>query len=134
MPPRQRATADDCLRRSACPIANTLDLIGDKWTLVVIRDMLFLDKHLYGEFVESEERIPTNILSDRLKRLESARVIEKRRYQANPPRFEYRLTRKGKDLFPVLREMITWGNQYLPGTNVPPEGMLEILAERLRED
>ena len=113
------------LERSDCPIANTLDLIGDKWTLLVVRDLLFLGKRLYGEVMQSPEGIPSNILADRLKRLEDAGLLERSPYQQNPVRYEYRLTPKGTGLFPVLREMIRWGNKHIQGTTVPPSGFLE---------
>lgn len=116
--------------RSACPIANTLDLIGDKWTLLVVRDLLFLGKRLYGEFMQSAEGIPSNILAERLKRLEAAGLLEKIPYQQNPLRHEYRLTSKGTDLFPILKEMIHWGNKYVPGTTVPPAGFLDNFAKK----
>ena len=124
---RDKSTPLRCTRRSTCPIANTLDLIGDKWTLLVVRDLIFLGKRLYGEFLESEEGIPTNILADRLKRLEAAEVIEKRPYQSNPVRYEYRLTPRGAELFPILKEAIRWGNRHIRGTTIPPDGLLESL-------
>ncbi len=111
--------------RSTCPIANTLDLIGDKWTLLVVRDLLFLGKRLYGELMQSAENVPSNILAERLKRLENAGLLEKKPYQQNPLRHEYRLTPKGVDLFPVLKEIIRWGNTYIQGTTVPPAGFLD---------
>ena len=71
--------------RSPCPIASALDILGDKWTFLVVRDLLFMGKHQYGELLESPEGIPTNILAERLKRLEAAGLLEKRPYQTNPP-------------------------------------------------
>lgn len=106
-------------KRSPCPISNTLDILGDKWTLLVIRD-LFLGKRLYGEFTESPEGIPTNILADRLKRLEAAGLVKKEAYQERPVRYAYSLTRKGGDLLPVLNEIIRWANRHIPGTVKPP--------------
>ena len=94
--------------------------MGDKWTLVVIRD-LFLGKHRYGEFQASPEGIPTNVLAERLKRLEAARLVVKEDYQDNPPRAEYYLTRRGADLGPVLRTMREWGEKHIDGTYVPEE-------------
>ena len=113
-----------CLDRSECPITNTLDLIGDKWTLLVIRDMLLLKKKSFNEFLESPEGIATNILTQRLKRLEEQGIIEKRPYQKAPRRNEYILTRRGKGLRPLLMEMIRWGNTYIEGTFVPPRKLL----------
>jgi len=103
-------------KRSECPVTNTLEIIGDKWTLVIIRD-LFLGKRTYGDFQVSAERIPTNILADRLKRLESAGIVEKFPYQDKPVRYEYRMTDKGKDLQKVLKALKDWGLKYIPGTS-----------------
>lgn len=107
-------------RRSNCPLACALEILGDKWTLVVVRDLL-LGKTRYNAFLESSEGITTNILADRLKQLERYGLIEKRPYQEKPRRYEYRLTRTGKDLWPVIREVITWSRKHIPGTRVPPE-------------
>lgn len=112
-------------QRSSCPIASALDLLGDRWTLVVVRDLLFLDKHRFGELLASGEGISTNVLSERLERLEGAGLVERRRYQRHPPRYEYHLTACGRDLFPVLRELIEWGNRHIPGTYRPPAGALD---------
>ena len=112
----------NCLERSQCPVTNTLDLIGDKWTLLVIRDMLFLKKKLFKEFLGSFEGIATNILADRLKRLEEYGIIERRPYRKAPVRYEYVLTRHGKDLRPLLMEMIRWGCVHIEGTGIPPKG------------
>lgn len=101
--------------RSECPVACTLDVVGDKWTLLVIRD-LFLGKSRYGEFLESPEAIPTNILADRLKRLQDRGIISKEAYQQHPPRFAYSLTDKGRDLGPLMLELVKWGEQHIPGT------------------
>lgn len=107
--------------RSTCPIANVLDIVGDKWTLLVVRDLLILGKRRYGEFQRSPEAIPTNILADRLKRLEAAGLIKKELYQDNPPRAEYFLTRKGADLGPVLKAMGQWGQRHIPGVVIPKQ-------------
>ena len=114
-----------CLKRSSCPLTNTLDLIGDKWTLLVIRDMLFLKKKSFNEFLESPEGIATNILTDRLKRLEESGIISKRPYQKTPVRHEYTLTRRGEDLRILLIEMICWGNMHIEGTLKPPQKFLK---------
>lgn len=101
--------------RSPCPVACSLDLFGDKWTLLVVRDLL-LGKTTYSEFQKSPEGIPTNILAERLKRLQAAGIIEKSQYQERPVRYAYQLTAKGSDLQPVLLAMIDWGNKHVPGT------------------
>lgn len=129
----------DCLslpedRRSGCPISSTLDLLGDKWTLLVVRDLLFLRKRRFGEFLESPEGIPTNILTDRLRRLEEHGVVEKSLYSERPRRYEYRLTAMGAELFPVLRAMAEWGLRNLPGTAAPPVEILQQAYERARRE
>lgn len=101
--------------RSACAIANSLDIVGDKWTLLVVRDLLH-GKSTYGELLDSPERIPTNILADRLKRLESAGIIVSTPYQQHPIRNAYTLTPKGKDLGTVLLAFVRWAKQHIPGT------------------
>lgn len=119
-------------RRSDCPIASALDLIGDKWTLLVIRDLLFLGNRRFGELLSSPEKIPTNILSDRLRRLEDCGLVVKVSYQERPPRYEYQLTAKGADLFPVLRALAGWANRHIPGTMVPPRELAEKAEETIR--
>ena len=97
------------------PVANTLDLVGDKWTLLIIRDMRH-GKRTYGELADSPEGIPTNILADRLKRLEAAGIIVRSAYQDRPPRFAYTLSDKGKDLGNLIVALVNWGKKHIPGT------------------
>jgi DNA-binding HxlR family transcriptional regulator len=101
--------------RSACAIANSLDILGDKWSLLVVRDLLH-DKHTYGELAASPEHIPTNILADRLKRLEATGIITSAAYQQRPVRYSYTLTAKGRALGEVLLAFVRWGKQHIPGT------------------
>lgn len=101
--------------RSACAVASSLDLVGDKWSLLVVRDLLH-GKRTYGELANSLERIPTNILADRLKRLEGAGIIVSTPYQKRPTRYAYTLTPKGIALGDVLLAFVRWGKQYIPGT------------------
>ena len=103
--------------RSCCPITCSLDLLGDKWTLLIIRD-LFLGKKRYQEFLVSPEKIATNILADRLKKIEANGLVIQKIYQQNPTRYEYELTQKGEELRPVLEALIKWGRTYYPGTKV----------------
>lgn len=112
---------EQTFKRSICPISNTLDIIGDKWTLIVIRDLL-LGKSKYSELAESPEGIPSNLLADRLKRLTDSGLIIKSPYQDNPTRYAYTLTDRGRDLAPILNGMIVWGNKHIPGTWKPPAG------------
>lgn len=109
--------------RSECPIATTLDCIGDSWSLVIVRDMT-TGKTRYGEFLDSPEGITTNILANRLNQLETLGLISKAPYQTNPVRNEYTLTDSGRDLIPVLQAMCRWGNKHFPDTWVPPESFM----------
>ncbi|HEX3247274.1 MAG TPA: helix-turn-helix domain-containing protein [Chloroflexota bacterium] len=103
--------------RSTCPVACTLDLIGDRWTLLVVRD-LSRNRRRFGELLDSPEHIPTNILADRLKRLERAGVIRSSRYSEHPPRYEYSLTEKGLELGKAITALADWGLKHYPGTKV----------------
>ncbi len=118
--PAARRPVPPPVRRSPCPVACALDLLGDKWTLIVVRD-LFAGLKRYGEFASRMEKIPTNLLADRLKRLETAGLITSSAYQDNPPRYEYTLTPAGKALRPVMQELVNWGRRHLPGTRVRAE-------------
>jgi len=110
-----RARGRHGFARSPCPIANALDVVGDKWTLLVVRDLL-RGKRTYSELLASPERIPTNLLAERLKRLERAELISSATYQERPVRYAYTLTEKGKALGDVLKAYVAWGNRYIPGT------------------
>ena len=107
--------------RSVCAVANSLDIVGDKWSLLVVRDLLH-GKQTYGELAQSPERIPTNILADRLERLESAGIISRSPYQQRPVRYHYTLTPKGRALGEVLLAFVRWGKQYIPGTVALSQG------------
>jgi DNA-binding HxlR family transcriptional regulator len=108
-------------KRSPCAVANTLELIGDKWSLLVVRDLLH-GKRTYGELADSPEGIPTNILAERLKRLESAGIISSAAYQERPVRYAYTLTKKGTALGDVLIALVRWGKEYIPGTRTLRNG------------
>jgi DNA-binding HxlR family transcriptional regulator len=103
--------------RSPCAVACTLDLVGDKWSLLVVRDLL-RGNVTYGELQHSPEGIPTNILADRLKKLEQARLIAKSPYQEHPVRYAYGLTEKGRALSDVLLALVRWGKKHIPGTRI----------------
>ncbi len=118
------------VRRSDCPISYALDLFGDKWTLLVVRDLALYAKRHYGELLASDERMATNILADRLARLEAWGVVNKQPDPTNRRRVIYRLTERGKDLLPVLVEMIRWSGQHDPASAAPPEFLRRIDSER----
>ncbi|MDH3581631.1 MAG: helix-turn-helix transcriptional regulator [Hyphomicrobiales bacterium] len=125
------AKASDTVRgggkRSPCPIASTLDIVGDKWSLVIIRDLL-TGKQRFNEFAASPENIPTNLLASRLRRLEEQGLIEKEPYQKRPLRYAYGLTPAGRGLLPVLQEISRWANARLEGTWTPPEAFMTMKA------
>lgn len=102
----------DKKRGSGCPVAFGLDTFGDRWSLLVIRDMMLNGKKTYGDFLDGEEAISTNILADRLKYLEAEGIVEKSRDPENRRSFIYSLTEKGRDLAPVILEIISWGGKY----------------------
>ncbi|MCG7585953.1 helix-turn-helix domain-containing protein [Photobacterium sp. OFAV2-7] len=116
--------SNSSFKRSGCPIVNSLDIFGDKWTLVVLRD-LHCGKKTYSDLANSPEKIPTNRLAERLKRLEAEEIILKVAYQEHPKRYEYLLTQKGKDILPILQEMARWGNKYVEGSWIPPEWFMK---------
>jgi DNA-binding HxlR family transcriptional regulator len=118
----------DC-RQSGCPIAFTLDVIGDKWTLLIIRDMIFKGRRYFGEFLEANEKIATNILTDRLKKLEDSEIITKTQDPEHQKKYIYELTPKGVGLIPVILEVILWGTKNDPNTTTPKE-----LFRRLNKD
>ena len=103
-------------RRSVCPVACTLDLIGDKWTLLVIRDLVS-GKSKFKEFLQAPEHIATNILTERLTRLEEHGLVERQTSDVHAGRGDYVLTAKGLTLAPVLKAVANWGLQHIEGTS-----------------
>ena len=119
-------------KRSSCPISSALDIFGDKWSLLVMRDLLFREKTHYREFHASEEGVATNILADRLARLERAGLIRKTGGDPRSGKQSYVATAKGKDLIPVLFEMMLWSAKHLPETITPPELLAELKKDKKR--
>ena len=99
--------------RSGCPIASTLDVVGDKWSLLIIRDMLLKHKRTFKEISNSDEKIAPSILSARLKLLESYKLITKTKIPENKKENIYLLTEKGIDFAPIIIEFSLWGNIYM---------------------
>ncbi|MCF3111158.1 helix-turn-helix transcriptional regulator [Niabella sp. CC-SYL272] len=99
-------------KRSDCPISCSLDIFGDKWSLLIIRDVMLRGKCSYSEFLKSEEKIATNILSSRLALLEAAQILSKEVAPENRSKFIYHLTQKGADLLPIIIELMDWGARY----------------------
>lgn len=105
--------------RSNCPINFVLEIFGDKWTLLIVRDLMFKSKRSYGEFLQSNENISTNILADRLQKLEAAGIAFKEIDKQNKSKFIYTLTEKGKDLLPIMLEITAWSSKHDATTNTP---------------
>lgn len=109
--------------RSDCPIATTLDLLGDRWTLVIVRDLL-TGKTRFGDFLDSPEGITTNVLAARLARMEATGLITRTPYQERPTRHAYTLTPRGQRLRPVLQEICRWANGEFAQCWVPPASFM----------
>lgn len=133
-PPKQSCTlsmgTNTLNYRSECALSTALDVIGDKWSLLVVRDMC-MNKTKYGDFLSSPEGIPTNILANRLHRLEETGIVEKKPYQLKPVRYEYFLTTKGADLLPVLQQLAIWAHHHVPECGAPPDWFLAAKPENL---
>jgi DNA-binding HxlR family transcriptional regulator len=98
--------------RSDCPISCGLDVFGDKWSLLIIRDIMLRGKLSYSEFLQSEEKIASNILVNRLNMLEAEQILTRQVSPHNKSKFIYSLTEKGIDLLPIVIEMMDWGAKY----------------------
>jgi len=98
--------------RSDCPISTALDIFGDKWSLLIVRDMVFKGLSTYGDFLNGGEKIATNILADRLTMLEAGGIIAKQKHPESKAKILYTLTSKGIDLVPALVEIIVWSEKY----------------------
>lgn len=108
----------DTKKRSDCPISSSLDIWGDKWSLLIVRDLLFSVQCTYGDFLKSEEKIATNILATRLQMLESTGIITKLDHPDSKAKVLYQLTQKGIDLLPIMIEIHLWADKY---STIPPE-------------
>lgn len=103
-------------KRSDCPISSSLDIFGDRWSLLIVRDLMLHKTRTYGDFTKSEEKIATNILANRLQVLEDNGIIIKLPYPDNKVKVLYRLSTKGVDLIPALIEIALWGGKYASDT------------------
>jgi DNA-binding HxlR family transcriptional regulator len=116
---------DSIKRRSDCPISCSLDIWGDKWSLLIIRDLMFKKECTYGDFLKAEEKIATNILASRLQTLEENGLIEKLDHPQSKAKVLYRLTQKGIDLLPLMIEINLWADKYFS----LPQDRKEMLKE-----
>ena len=119
------------IRRSGCPIGISLDLFGDRWSLLIVRDLLFKDCRSFKEFADAGEGIATNVLAERLSRLEAAGIVERHADSADRRKVVYRLSPKGFDLAPVLVEMVIWAARH-EVTDAPPAEVREMERHRKR--
>src|SRR5205809_1575103 len=99
-------------KRSDCPISSSLDVWGDKWSLLIVRDLMFATECTYGDFLKSAEGIATNILASRLQALEENNIIQRSDHPDSKAKVLYRLTRKGIDLLPMMIEINLWAEKY----------------------
>jgi DNA-binding HxlR family transcriptional regulator len=111
-------------KRSECPISCSLDIFGDKWSLLIIRDLMFFQKSTYGDFLKSAEGIATNILASRLQSLEENNLIKKLEHPDSKAKVLYQLTQKAIDLLPIIVEIHLWADKYL-GTPADIKAMLK---------
>lgn len=119
----------DTKKRSDCPISRSLDIWGDKWSLLIVRDLMFAKQCTYGDFLKSSEKIATNILASRLQKLEENGVISKSDHPDSKAKVLYKLTKKGIDLLPLMIEINLWADKYFS----MPAGRKEMLGEVKRD-
>ena len=116
-------------KRSLCPVSSALDIIGDKWSLLIVRDLVFEGKNTYGQYLRGEEGIATNILADRLEWLEQAGIIMSKPHPDGRVKATFLLTPKGADLIPVIVDLVTWSDKYL---EISPQA--KQMAKAIRAD
>jgi DNA-binding HxlR family transcriptional regulator len=117
-------------RRSDCPINFGLETFGDMWSLLIIRDIVYFGKKTYGEFLDSDEAIATNILASRLLHLEEKGILLKKPSTTDKRKEVYSLTEKGLDLIPILLEIATWGAHHDPQTGAPADWIALVNADK----
>ncbi|PHR62986.1 MAG: transcriptional regulator [Robiginitomaculum sp.] len=116
-------------RKTGCPVAFSLDVLGDRWSLLIVRDMLVGGASTYGDFMCGGEGIATNILANRLKGLTDAGIVEKHRDETNRRKYRYTLTQKGCELVPIVLSLMNWGAKYDPETRATPEILKKVTAK-----
>ncbi|MBI2518670.1 MAG: helix-turn-helix transcriptional regulator [Opitutae bacterium] len=124
MPPKKNPA------RSGCPVANALDLLGDRWTLIVLRDLIFFGRREFGQFLGAGEGIATNILTDRLEKLCRSGLVARFDHPADGKKYVYRVTEMGLDLVPTMIELILWSASHLPAVKAPAESLHPLKHDR----
>ncbi|MBK7617044.1 MAG: helix-turn-helix transcriptional regulator [Vitreoscilla sp.] len=117
--------------RSGCPISIALELLGDAWSLLIVRDLMFKGRRTYNDFLAGGEGIASNVLASRLRKLEGANIIEKRSDPRDARRYIYRLSPKGIDLAPVLVDLVIWSARHVQ-TDAPPAVVRSMREDRER--
>lgn len=117
-------------RRSDCPIHFGLEVFGDPWSLLIVRDLMFKGRSTYMEFIRAEEGVATNVLADRLRRLEAQGIITSTRDANTGRATHYRLTQQGIDLMPILLDIIDWSARYDPSTAADPSFVRQLHVDR----
>jgi len=117
-------------KKSNCPISYSLDLFGDRWTLLVLRDLILHGKTRFAEFQNSAEKIASNILADRLRRLEEQGIVARKADRSDARQKIYAVTKKGLSLTPVLLEIAAWGASHDSQTGAPAEFAANFYADR----
>jgi len=120
----------DIKMRSNCPISSSLDIWGDKWSLLIVRDLMFSKQCTYGDFLKSDEKIATNILASRLQMLETNGIITKQDHPQSKAKVLYKLTQKGIDLLPVMIEINLWADKYFTLPAERKEMLTEIKKDK----
>ena len=118
--------------RSDCPISSSLDIFGDKWSLLIVRDLMIHKSRTYGDFTKSAEKIATNILANRLQLLEDNGIIAKMPYPGNKLKGLYKLSKKGVDLIPALIELALWGEKYISNSDECPPFLREVKKNKVK--
>jgi DNA-binding HxlR family transcriptional regulator len=119
-------------KRSDCPISSSLDIFGDRWSLLIVRDLMLHKTRTYGDFAKSEEKIATNILANRLQVLEDNGIIVKLPYPDNKVKGLYQLSQKGVDLVPALIEIALWGGKYVSNTEESSPFLKEVKKNKTK--
>ncbi|MGQ7856410.1 winged helix-turn-helix transcriptional regulator [Pedobacter sp. WC2501] len=119
-------------KRSDCPISSSLDIFGDRWSLLIVRDLMLHKTRTYGDFAKSEEKIATNILANRLQVLEDHNIIIKLPYPDNKVKGLYQLSTKGIDLIPAVIEIALWGGKHLSNTDESSPFLKEVKKNKTK--
>jgi len=128
-----RKSNDTQTLRSACPINYALELLGDSWSLLILRDMVYYGKSTYGDFIASDERIARNILADRLERLQQHGIIKKTPHPSDKRKDTYVLLEPGLDLIPILLDYANWSATHSKGAAVAPTWWVKLVEDKRSE-